>query len=107
MEYMYEKIKRLCEINGVLIDNVMSECSDGEFNYQTLWGWKRRGNFPRADFLYKVAKRFGVPMESFFDNSKELQLIETRESEVISLFKNLSLDSQDQILSLLKTLQGK
>lgn len=106
MRDFYEELKRLCELNNMNIEGVVRAATNNQSGYTKYWSWKRQGTFPRADELYKMCKTLGVSMEHFFEDG-ETETVKTKQKEVVDLFDNLSLSSQDQVLSLLKTLQGK
>lgn len=106
MTDFYEEIKRLCKLNNITVDAAVKAATGTEDGNAIFWGWKRRKIYPRADDLFRLSKILGVTVEHFFDDNgvEEMYL---KNKEVIKLFENLSLNSQTQVISLLKTLQGK
>lgn len=58
-----EILKKLCKEKGITINKLEQEL---EFSQGSLG--KIDSNMPKADKLYALAKYFGVPMETFFEN---------------------------------------
>lgn len=106
MDY-YEEVKRLCEINGITVDAALKTATNSEVGYTTFWGWKRRNIYPRADIAFKLSKVLGVTVEHFFNDDDAVEEMYMKNKEVIKLFENLSVSSQEKVIDLLKLLQGK
>ena len=61
---MYETFKKLLEERGVTAAQVARETGLS----QTVFSeWKSGKSKPKIDKLYKLAKYFGVPLESFIE----------------------------------------
>lgn len=62
---MSDKLTALIEKKGIPLLAIAREIG---IPYACLYEWKTGKSIPRADNLYKIAKYFGVSMESFFED---------------------------------------
>ena len=67
----------------------------------TLTSIMKRGNPPKIDTLERICEAFGISLAQFFIEDEELEVLNKREKELISLFRKLPEEKQRALINLL------
>ena len=67
----------------------------------TLTSIMRRGNPPKIDTLERICDAFGISLAQFFIEDEELEVLNKKEKELISLFRKMSEEKQMALITLL------
>ena len=62
----------------------------------------KRGNPPKIDTLECICEAFGITLAQFFMEDEQLEALNKREKEIISLFRKFSDVKQQALIDLLK-----
>lgn len=83
----YNRFLKLCEKNEIKPSVAANEIG---FNKSTVSAWKRNGNTPNREILFKVANYFNVSIEYLMtgEEQKEKPAIE-EDSEFLQTYKKL------------------
>lgn len=73
LQNLANQIKFLCDINGISVNKMLSECDAGERTYHNI----KAGSAPSIDKIYKIAKYFNVSVDfllgaKIYDQEKEM-----------------------------------
>lgn len=77
---------------------------------QTICNWFDRGSQPTADKIIKIADYFEVSTDYLLGRSNDIGIVEirqdltTEQSELLGLFKKMSLQDKNQLLGFAKAL---
>lgn len=61
-----------------------------------IGNWKRNGNFPKGDVLYRIASYMGITMESFITGKITYPLLTPSEKEIALIKKYRQADQRTQ-----------
>lgn len=95
---MYNRIKKLCRINGISVSALEKKLGIGN---GTIVKWKK--SMPRADILIKTAAFFSVPAEYLIFGEKGIKS-ETRKEKILVLLNSFSDRELEMLETFLKTL---
>lgn len=100
MVYINKKISRLCEERKWTL-YTLSEKTD--IPYSTLNSSINRDAPPKFDTLVRICDAFGISLAQFFvDENESFEVLDGKEKELISLFRNLSKEKQNALIELLR-----
>ena len=117
----YEKIKLLCEKDGFSISSMPKKIPGLSISKASITGWKN-GSVPRPEKLKAIADYFNVTPESLLsDETVSVQTVQDnhgiigntnapvteQETELINLFRKMSVIQQAQLLVNAAELLGK
>lgn len=99
MIYINKKIIDMYEARGWTLYQ-LAEKSD--IPYSSLNSSINRDAPPKLDTLERICKAFGISLSQFFMEGEEYEILNTREKELISLFRCLSSERQAALLKLIE-----
>lgn len=109
----YDEVKRLCKLRGITIEELMKMAGK---TYATYFGWRQRGDYPRADDVYDIAKILEVSVEHFFEddrgivvNEKMMNVVKNLESlpnEDLEILNNMNEEQLKNLINLAKSLKS-
>lgn len=109
----YDEVKRLCKLRGMTIEELMQMAGK---TYATYFGWRQRGDYPRADDVYDIAKILEVSVEHFFDddrgvvvNEKIMNIVKNLESlpnKDLEILNNMNQEQLTNLINLAKSLKS-
>lgn len=109
----YDEVKRLCKVRGITIDALMKMTGKSSAVY---FGWKQRGDYPRADDVYEISKILEVSMEHFFENDRGIvvndriinvvQNLERLSDAELDIINNLTENQLKNLINLAKSMQS-
>ena len=97
---LYDKVDKLRKEKG-LTQNKLSDMAG--ISHGTLNSWKSRGTMPKLDIIEGLCDALKVsPIYLLFGN--DFENLSDEELELLSLWKDISSDKRQAILTLLRTL---
>lgn len=109
----YDEVKRLCKLRGITIEELMQMI--GKTN-ATYFGWRQRGDYPRADDVYDIAKILEVSVEHFFEDDRGIVVnekmknvvknLERLSNEELEVINNLTEEQLKNLINLAKSMKS-
>ncbi len=66
--------------------------------HSTLSSMLQRGTPPKIDTLQRICEAFGITLSQFFLEDEHLEVLNSKEKKLISLFRKLSAKKQQALL---------
>lgn len=93
-----KKIVNLCNERGWSIYTLSLEAG---VTQSTLNSMLQRGNPPKIETLQCICQAFGMTLSQFFMDDEQVEILSSREKELISSFRKLSDKKQEALLTLI------
>ncbi len=95
-------VKRINELRKARNWSVNNLALEAELTQSTLSSMLQRNTPPRLDTLMAICNAFGITLAQFFVNDENSELLNNQEKELIKLFRTLSPEQKNAILTIIK-----
>lgn len=85
----FSRVKSWCKENRTTIKALMADCSGGEWNKDTYFGWRSGNSLPKGENIARLARFMGVSCDWLITGEEENGLTE-REEEAVRMCQRLS-----------------
>ena len=98
MTYINKKISDMCDERGWSLYTLSEKTG---IPYSSLNSSINRDSPPKIDALEKICASFGISLAQFFLEDEQVEILNAKEKELITLFRKLSEEKQSALLELL------
>ena len=98
MTYINKKISDMCDERGWSLYTLSEKTA---IPYSSLNSSINRDSPPKIDALEKICASFGISLAQFFLEDEQVEILNAKEKELITLFRKLSEEKQSALLELL------
>ena len=98
MTYINKKISDMCDERGWSLYTLSEKTG---IPYSSLNSSINRDSPPKIDALEKICASFGCSLAQFFLEDEQVEILNAKEKELITLFRKLSEEKQSALLELL------
>ena len=100
MTHINKKISDMCDARAWSLYQLSEKTG---IPYSSLNSSINRDSPPKIDTLEKICAAFGISLAQFFLDDEKIEILSTKEKELVSHFRKLSEEKQTALLKLLDT----
>ncbi len=98
MVYINKRIMEMCEARNWSLYELAGKA---DVPYSSLNSSINRDTPPKVDTLERICEAFGISLAQFFIEDEQLEVLTTKEKELLAIFRKLPEEKQTALIKLL------